>query len=454
MPALPVLTPRLAWNLCAARWYPDEPCTKFSALTVQRPGLLGESSMSHHTGLIRQTAAWAAPATLLLLASCGGYGDNYNGYPPVEMSAGVAVADFNNDGFSDVVQLSSVQNGLEPDPAFLKTYLSTSATAFATPTSTDNGDDPLYIASADVNGDGFPDVVTASLEDGVLAVYFNNSLMPGTFNTPLVLPSPGASQLAILDMNGDNLPDLVAADFTVSLFLQTSPGTFANAINLYAGGANWVAVGDLNGDNIPDVALTDATGVKVLMHTGAAGTTTYAAAVSVFMQTMNSNVAGANIVAIADVNGDGLGDLVITDPGFFNDAAPTENVLLQDPANHGQFLPAVSYPVAPLSLAQSLVLKDLNGDNKLDIVIGGTDAVSVLLQDPANPGAFLAATNFTAEDANEVAVADVNGDGLPDIVIATGPTQPVVNGVTTSNPGVLLQIATAPGTFAAPADLP
>jgi len=196
--------------------------------------------------------------------------------------------------------------------------------------------------------------------------------------------------------------------------------TFANAINLYAGGANWVAVGDLNGDNIPDVALTDATGSRYSCI-GRRRTTTYAAAVSVFTQTMNSNVAGANIVAIADVNGDGLGDLVINRPGPTGGAAPTVNVLLQDPANHGQFLPAVSYPVAPLSLAQSLVLKDLNGDNKLDIVIGGTDAVSVLLQDPANPGAFLAATNFTAEDANEVAVADVNGDGLPDIVIATGP---------------------------------
>src|SRR5712672_2649437 len=404
MPSLTVLTPWLAWNLCAARWYPDEPCTKFSALTVQRPGLLGESSMSHHTGSIRQPTAWAALAALLLLSSCGGYGDNFNGYPPVEMSAGVAAADFNNDGFSDIVQLSSVQNGLEPDPAILKTYLSTSATAFAMPTSTDNGDDPLYIASADVNGDG--------------------------------------------------LPDLVAADYNVSLFLQTSPGTFANPVPLYSGGANWVAVGDLNGDGIPDVALTDATGVKVLMHTGAVGTTTYAAPVTVFTQTMNSNLAGANIVAIADVNGDGLGDLVITDPGPTGGAAPTVKVLLQDPANHGQFLAAVSYPVAAQNLAQSLLLQDLNGDGNLDIVIGGTDAVSVLLQDPANPGAFLASADFTAEDANAVAVADVNGDGLPDIVIATGPTQPVVNGVTTINPGVLLQSATTPGTFAAPADLP
>jgi len=51
------------------------------------------------------------------------------------------------------------------------------------------------------------------------------------------------------------------------------------------------------------------------MHTGAASATTYAAPVTVFTQTPNLNVVGANLIAIADVNGDGLNDLVITDPG-------------------------------------------------------------------------------------------------------------------------------------------
>ncbi len=411
--------------------------------------------MSHPTGLIKQPVAWAALAAVTLLASCGGdYGGSNSGYPPVEMSAGVVAADFNNDGFADIVQLSSVQNGLEPDPANLKTYLSTSATAFAAPTPTFDGDDPLYIATADLNGDLLPDVVTASVEDGALAVYFNNKLSPGTFNSPLVLTSPGASQVAIGDMNGDGMLDLVAADYNVSLFLQTSPGTFANPITLYPGGANWVAVGNLHGalnvDNIQDIALVDGSGVKVLMHTGVASATTYAAPVTIFTPTMNSNVAGANIVAIGSLKGDGLNDLVITDPGPAGGAAPTVNVLLQDRNNHGQFLAPVSYPVAAQSLAQSIVLKDLNNDGKLDIVIGGTDAVSILLGN--GDGTFQAATNFTAEDANEVAVADVNGDGLPDIIISAGPTQPVVNGVTTVHPGVLLQ--TAPGTFAAPSDLP
>ena len=403
--------------------------------------------------------AWrpvAALAMLPILSSCGGGYDcsDCNGFPPVERSAGVVAGDFNGDGHTDIVQMSSVQNGLEPDPANLKSYLSTAAGMFAAPTLTGVGDDPLYLASADLNGDGLPDVVSASIEDGVLAVFFNNSLTPGALNTPLVLPAPGASQLAIGDLNGDGLPDLIAADFKVSMFLQSSPGTFADPISLYPGGANWVAVGDLNGDGSPDVVVTDNTGVKVLMHTGAAAATTFAAPVTVFTQTANLNVAGWNLVAIADVNGDGLNDLVITDPGPTGGAMPTVNVLLQDGANHGHFLAAVSYPVAPMSLAQSIVVRDLNGDTRPDIVIGGSDAVSVLLHDPVNASAFLAASNFTAEDANEVAVADVNGDGRLDIVIATGPTQPVVNGVTTVHPGVLLQSAVTPGTFAAPVDLP
>ena len=322
------------------------------------------------------------------------------------------------------------------------------------PTLTTAGDEPLYLLAADLNADGLTDLVAASFEDGNLEVFFNNRLAPGQFNTPLLLPSAGASQVAIGDVNGDGLPDLVSADYNVSLFLQTSPGTFAAPVALYPGGANWVAVGDLNGDGTPDVVVVDGTGVKLLLHTGAAGATTYAAPVTVYTSAANAALAGANIVAIADVDGDGLADLVITDPGPSGGAAPTVNVLRQDPAHHGQFLPAVSYPIAPQSLAQSIIVADLNGDGRPDLVIGGTQAVSVLLQDPAHAGAFLSATNTAAPGADAVAIADVNGDGHPDIVLANGVTQPVVNGVTTTRPGVMLQNATAPGTFGAPSDLP
>jgi hypothetical protein len=392
-----------------------------------------------------------------LLTSCDDYGNrgcySCNATPPFETSTGVVSADFNGDGFADVVVLSSVHPEVAAGSSNLKAYLSTAAGSFAAPTLTAAGDDPQYLASADLNGDGLMDLVSASYEDRALRVFFNDRASPGVFNSPLVLGSPGASQVAIADMNADGLPDLISADFNVSLFAQTSPGTFAAPLALYSGGANWVAVGDLNGDGAADVALTDAVGVKVLLHTGAVSATTYAASATVFTQTANLHIAGANIIAIVDVNGDGLNDLVITDPGPTGGSAPTVNVLLQDAANHGTFLAPVSYPITPDS-PQSIVLTDLQGTGKLDIVIGGEETVIVLLHDPASPGRFLAASTYAAEDAHEIAVADINGDGKPDIVVSTGINHPAQAGVVTNGPGVLLQNTTAPGTFGTLRDLP
>jgi hypothetical protein len=393
-----------------------------------------------------------------LLASCDDHDHGCffgcGNVTPSESSAGVVSADFNGDGFADVVALSTVLPRSSASPSNIEAYLSTAAGVFAAPVATADGFNPLYLASADLNGDGLLDLVSASFDDGVLNVFFNNKNSPGAFNPAVALNSPGASQVAIADMNGDGLPDLVSADFGVSLFVQTSAGTFAAPISLYSGGANWVALGDLNGDGAADVALTDNVGVKVLMHTGAASATTYAAPVTVFTQSQNFNLVGANIIAIADVNGDGLNDLLITDPGPTGGMSPAVYVLLQNPASHGTFLNPVAYAIASQDLPQSIVVKDLEGTGKLDIVIGGRQSVTVLLHDPANPGQFLPANIYPAAGANEIAVADINGDGKLDIVVSNGVTHPMQGGVSTTHPGVLLQSATTPGTFGPLQDLP
>jgi len=397
----------------------------------------------------------------VLIAGCNDnnsyscFGSGCSGLP-TEYSSGVVSANLtavNAAGPADVVALSTVYPPVSSTPSNLKTYISTGAGMFAAPALTPDGFNPLYLASADLNGDGFVDVVSASFNDGALAVFYNNKTNPGTFNPAYLLNSPGASQVAIADMNGDGLPDLVSADFNVSLFLQSSPGTFAAPIKLYSGGANWVALGDLNHDGATDVALTDAVGVKVLFQAGAASVPAFAAPVTVFTQTANSNVQGANIIAIADVNGDGYNDLVITDPGPTGGMAPTVNILLQDPTHPGNFLAAVPYAIAAQDLPQSILVTNLTGAaGTLDIVIGGQQKVTVLLHDPANPGKFLPASVYAAPGANEIAVADINGDGKPDIVVSNGVTRSIQGGVVTTNPGVLLQTTT--GVFGPLQDLP
>lgn len=395
-----------------------------------------------------------AALALLALGACHDSSYDLPAPQPFEVSYGVAAADVNHDGLVDVLALSTVQPIEAPGQSNVKTYLGSGSGPFGAPRLTAAGTEPLWIVAADINGDGAADFATASYDDGTISVFFNSAASPGSFNVPLALPSAGVSQFAVADMTGDGLPDIVAADFNVSLFVQTAPGLFASPVPLYAGGANWVALGDLDHDGIPDVALTDATGVKVLLHTGAAGTTTYAAPVSVFTQTPNANLSGANVVAIGDVDGDGYNDLVITDPGPTGGAAPTVNVLRQNPMARGTFLPAVAYPIVTQDISASIRLADLTGTGALDIVIGAYNHVTVLLHDPANPGKFLPATIYAAPGAYEIAIADVNGDGRPDIVVANGVSHPVVGGTTTTKPGVLLQSAASPGTFAALADLP
>jgi hypothetical protein len=164
-------------------------------------------------------------------------------------------------------------------------------------------------------------------------------------------------------------------------------------------------------------------------------------------------VPGANLIAIVDVNGDGLDDLVITDPDV-TDGQPSVYILLQDAAHHGQFLTPVRYPTGTASFPRSIVVQDLDGDGRLDIVIGSKTDVSVLLQNGASPGTFKTAVNYPVSAADQVAIGDVNGDGIPDIILPVGVSHPMVSGVVTNTPGVLLQIASSRGTFGALEDLP
>ncbi|MFO1400473.1 MAG: VCBS repeat-containing protein [Steroidobacteraceae bacterium] len=405
-------------------------------------------------------SALAGALALPLLAACGGDGDHRPHFPSTEVQYGLASADLDGDGFADIVGTSMlVTDAGPPFAANLKAYRHPGAGggSFGAATTYPDGMDPWFLAAGDIDGDGRPDIVSASVADGGLAVFYNDPASPGTLKAPQALVAPGASQVVIADMNGDGHADLIAADYGVSLFVQdaATPGSFLAPLGLYAGGANWVAAGDLNHDGLPDLAITDAFGVKVLLHAADPASTTFQNPVDVHDQTPNAHFNGADAVAIADVNGDGRNDLVITDPGPTGGSAPFVAVLLQDAATPGQFLAAVDYPIATQNVGECVTVADLDGDGLPDIVVGGSTAVSVLLQDAAHPGQFLAAQNLAAPlGAYQLALVDVDADGHVDIVVTNGATTPTVDGVVTTHPGVLRQDAAHPGQFLALQDLP
>ena len=141
-------------------------------------------------------------------------------------------------------------------------------------------------------------------------------------------------------------------------------------------------------------------------------------------------------VAVGDVNGDGLADVVLTTSYYFDPAHDFKlYVFLQQP--DGQLAPPVLYPTnsAYSSRAQSVQIGDVNGDGRKDIVLGNTNNIEVFLQQP--DGTLAASVVYATSMGRNIRIGDVNNDGRADVV-----------GLDWSSNNVAVFLQTAGGTLA------
>jgi FG-GAP-like repeat len=268
---------------------------------------------------------------------------------------------------------------------------------------------PSSIATADLNDDGKPDLVTANHNASVSVLLNDGS---GTFRPHVDYTTVEATFMVVIaDVNGDHKPDLVVcSDFrpNVSVLLGNGDGTFRPHVDVSVGtSAEALAVSDFNGDHQPDIAVTnlDAGAINIMAGNGDG---TFRSPVSIPVGGTGAAPVG---MAVGDFDGDGNSDLVT--------GGGTVNVLLGK--GDGTFrTPNVIAIPAPRD-PQFVTVSDINGDGKADIIVGDRSFPYVRLLYGNGDGTFRVPVSYSVGilGVPSVAVLDANADGQPDLAAAT-----------------------------------
>ncbi len=371
---------------------------------------------------------------------------------------------------------------------------------------------PQAVAIADLNKDGHLDLAVANSDsddvsvlwgrgDGTFLQYCSNQATQscstdndcqgGTCNPPGITIPTGIEPMAIAigDFNNDGQLDIVTADNignTATVLLNQGGMAFGDGISTATGNSpTAVVVGDFNGDGKLDVATANSFDdtVTVLFGTGDGNFLQYCSnQVTQPCSTDNDcqggtcNVPSVTIptgsepigLAVADLNGDKVLDLVVTNSSGGASATGTISVLIG--TGTGTFLqycsnqatqscstdndcqggtcgpPEISSTAFNVPVA--VTVADVNGDGKLDLIVANEDGDSASILLGNGDGTFQGAANVDVGSSPEsVVAADFNGDGKVDFATANSfddsVSVAVGNGDGTFMPAV--DFAVAPG---------
>jgi hypothetical protein len=231
-------------------------------------------------------------------------------------------------------------------------------------------------------------------------------------------PNLAGVSYAVADLSGDGIPDLFIEDYfgTYDVFLGKGDGTFTVKGSAFGPSSETgsFVLGDFNNDGIPDVAAINAVEyapnntITIFLGNGD-GTFTVAGS----SPAIGMNPGG---IATADVNGDGNADLVVSQ----TDSSGNGEIVVFFGHGDGTFTTASS-PTSVSSDAASIIPADINGDGKIDLVLSGNGGSGITILLGNGDGTFSVVSGPTQAGEATASVADLNNDGFPDLVFgATG----------------------------------
>jgi hypothetical protein len=367
--------------------------------------------------LIARSNAVAAAA-----AQAGDMFEPYVAIPVGSRADAVAIGDLNGDGLNDVALATGFDSSeLTANDASLFVFLQDRSGELLAPRRYTVGGAyywlPRSLDVGDLNGDGRDDVVIG--RDGSVVVLLQNA--SGTLNPGVSYATSDWRWVRIGDFNSDRRNDVAAIASSsspggISIFAQQPSGSLALAARYVTTSyTSWSDpdVGDVNGDGREDliVASDSYSGSDVFFYLQQPGG--WLSAARGYDVVPNGS---ANAIGVGDVNGDGRDDVAL---GYGYSPARVATWLQSGAGAFG----ALSLPMPAVASAGAVEVADLDANGRKEVIVAHEYGVRIGIYWQATDGALsgeelYSVPSATSNSPQALAIGDINGDGVDDVVLA------------------------------------